>query len=179
MINLDIKSDVKEITAQFRNLEKRSINLATNRSINNTGRFVFSRLVRTLSQMSGAKQRDLKRRFMFSRRASLSELTFLIRIRFGAIPLKDFSPKQNAKGVTAKAWGGAKLYDGAFIVDSLGRHVFTRKTAKRFPIKKLYGPIPARLATEAEVESETANNIRTKFRTEFARNLAFYLSRQR
>ena len=56
------------------------------------------------------------------------------------IPLKLFRARQTKSGVTAKVWGGPKEFPSAFIVRSLGSHVFRRAGRSRLPIKRLFGP---------------------------------------
>ena len=79
---------------------------------------------------------------------------------------------------TAKAWGSRKVYDGAFVVDSLGRHVFVRKTDKRLPIKKLYGPIPARLAKNDSITNDINKMMDERLTRELDTNIKYYAQRE-
>lgn len=63
------------------------------------------------------------------------------------LSLKVFGAKQNASGVTATVWGHRQQFDGGFrgprpgaIAPRLGGHAFVRTSAKRTPIKKMFGP---------------------------------------
>jgi hypothetical protein len=57
------------------------------------------------------------------------------------IPLAKLgAARQTKTGVTVRGWGAHR---GAFILSKLGGNVYARTSAKRFPIKKLYGPNPA------------------------------------
>ena len=70
------------------------------------------------------------------------------------MPLRDFSAKQNKSGVSYKTPKGTKTIKSAFIVDSMGGHVFIRRGGKvkmtkglymgkmRQRIYKLFGPSP-------------------------------------
>ena len=174
-LTLSIKGDIDRISRDMTALERKVIPEATNRALNRTGKTAGSRVIRKLSQESGAKQMDIRRRFAFLVMSRPSTLSYLIRIRYGAMPLKDFSPKQTKQGVSAKAWGKTKVYKGAFKVDSLGGHVFTRKTDKRLPLKKLVGPMPAKIAGSHQVEGEVMEVIRQRLPVEMRANVKYYL----
>lgn len=180
MIGVSVKSDIDKTVKRLRNVEKRTIQLATNRTLNRTGAFVFTRLIRSISKAAGAKQKDLKKRFTRTIKSTFANLEFIIHIKAGAIPLKDFSPRKTKAGVTAKAWGKSKLYQGAFIAGGgLGRHVYKRVSSKRLPIEKLWGPQPSKIAMDEAIESETKTNINNKFLSEFDANLKYYLAKQK
>lgn len=176
-LTLSIKGDIDRISRDMTALERRVIPEATNRALNRTGKTAGSRVIRKLSQESGAKQMDIRRRFAFLVMSRPSTLSYLIRIRYGAMPLKDFSPKQTKQGVSAKAWGKTKLYKGAFKVDSLGGHVFKRGTKKDggVTLKKMYGPIPSRIAGSDQVEGEVVDVIRQRLPVEMKANIKYYL----
>lgn len=59
-------------------------------------------------------------------RARPDNLTFDLVGRGNAIPLKEFSARQNKQGVRARPWGKARLFRGLFIVRKVGGHVFRR-----------------------------------------------------
>lgn len=58
------------------------------------------------------------------------------------IALKEFSARTTRKGVTAKIKKskGRQVIKGAFIVGSMGGHVFQRVGKSRGPIEKMWGP---------------------------------------
>lgn len=176
-LTFSVKSDIDRITKNMTALERKVIPKATNRAMNRTGKTAATRVIRKLSKESGAKQMDIRRRFAFLVRSRPDTLSYLIRIKYGAMPLKDFNPRQTKLGVTAKAWGKTKLYRGAFKVDSLGGHVFTRKTNKRLPLKKLVGPMPTKIASSHEFQREVVEVIRERLPIEMKANIEFY-SRQ-
>ena len=141
-----LSSDIKQLRNNLSKLEREVLPQAINRSINRVGAKSQTQVRRHVAKEVGITQKALNQRGFFSRiRSNLRTQTFSIIVKYGAIPLKDFNPRQTAKGVTAKAWGKRKTYEGAFVSEKLGRHVYVRKTKNRLPIKKLYGPIPSRL----------------------------------
>ena len=178
-MQISIKSDIKSVMRDLDAIERKVLPRALDRSINRIGGTANTLLRRGIAKEAGITQAKLKTRGFFSQvRSTIRTLTFSLIVKYGSIPLKDFNPRQTKQGVTAKAWNTRKVYDGAFVVDSLGRHVFVRKTKKRLPIKKLYGPIPARLAEEDSITSSIQSMIKQKLPTELFRNIEYYARRE-
>jgi hypothetical protein len=177
-MQISVKSNTDKIIRGLNTFERQFVPKAMNASLNKVGTGVNTLVVRDVAKQAGVKQMDLKRRGFFSRfRSNVKTLTFSVVIRWGAIPLKDFSPVQTPQGVVAKAWGVKTLYDKAFKSETLGNHVFVRKTSNRLPIKKLYGPIPARLAASSQTEQRVGDLVADRMPRELARNLTFYIRR--
>lgn len=178
-MQINIESDVRRVMRDLDAMERLVMPKALNRSMNRIGQSADTIIRRGVAKEAGITQKALKKRGYFSRiKSNLRTLTFTIKVRWGAIPLKDFNPRQTKKGVTAKAWGKRKVYDGAFIVDKLGRHVFVRETKKRLPIKKLYGPIPARLAEQENIQGNVERMIAERITREIDSNIEYYARRQ-
>jgi len=178
-MEISIKSDLKSVMRDLDTIERKVLPKATNRTMNRLGTAANKIIIRGVSSEAGLPQSTLKKRGFFSNiRSKIRTLTFSIIVKWGSIPLKDFNPRQTKKGVTAKAWGSRKVYDGAFIVDSLGRHVFVRKTDKRLPIKKLYGPIPARLAENDSITNDINKMMDERFTRELDANIKYYAERE-
>ena len=175
-----IKHNIKEMTKSLTKMEQKVIPQATNRTLNRVGSAVSKAVMRDVAKQAGLSQRDLKKdtktRTVKSRFTSLA---FRFTVLWGAIPLKRFKPTRSKTGVKAKAWGKSKVYDGAFIVDSMGSHVYKRTSDKRTPIKKLYGPTPARLAMSEQTESKVQEVVDARLGKEFMANLRYYLSRMK
>jgi len=72
---------------------------------------------------------------------------FGLRVSGRERPLKQLSPRQTDEGVEYYA-GGWELREDAFIVESLGGHVFRREGDDRFPIEKQFGPSPAEMLSD-------------------------------
>lgn len=178
-MRVDIRDNAADILRDLTKLERKVLPQATNRSLNRIGQTANTLITRSVAKEAGVTQALLRQRgFMVKVKSKISTLTFTIIVRWGAIPMKDFNPRETKKGVTAKAWGQRKVYEGAFIVDSLGRHVFVRKTDKRLPIKKLYGPIPARLADTDDVQGKIDAMLAERLPRELTSNINFYASKE-
>ena len=149
MIEMSFKEDLRDLQKHLNRYQKQALPQATNWALNETGKKVQSQITKEVAEEAGVKQKALKPpRFFATAKSSLKTLTFVISIRFGAIPLKEFNAVQTKKGVRAKAWNKSKTYKGAFIVDSIGKNVFKRRTKARLPIDKLHGPRPVNYATD-------------------------------
>jgi len=177
-MQISVKANTDKIIRGLSQFERKFVPQAMNASLNRVGTGVNTLVIRDVAKQAGLRQADLKRRGFFTRfRSNIRSLTFAVVTRWGAIPLKDFKPIQTPRGVTAKAWGIKTLYDKAFKVDQLGGHVFARKTDKRLPIKKLYGPIPARIAASQQTEQQVGELVRERMPRELTRNLTFYIKK--
>jgi hypothetical protein len=97
------------------------------------------------------------------------------------LPLKEFKPRQTAKGVSYTAYKGKKrqTLKSAFLASTVGNHVFSRQGAKRVmtkgrykgkmrqPIVKRFGPTPF----DATVTFEIPKKIMTVARERLLKEL--------
>lgn len=114
---------------------------ALRRAINHTGDKTRTQVMRALAHEIGASQTIIRKYGgVRARRASAGLLEYAIISRGGPIPLKHFRARQTKRGVTASPWRNRKTYKSAFIVASLGGHVFWRKGSRRLPIERVAGP---------------------------------------
>lgn len=121
------------------------------RAINHTGDKAFTRVKRELSKEIGTTQSIIMKYGHIKKyRASGGGLRFEIVSRGGPIPIKNFKARQGRLGVSASPWNNRKLYRHAFIVPSLGGHVFWRTGgSKRLPIERIAGPnVPKEMVKE-------------------------------
>lgn len=178
-MQINMTSNIKDVQKQLNALERKVLPKATNRSLNRVGGKVNTQVLRYVSKKVGLPQKALKQRGFFARvNSNLKTLTTQIRVIYGAIPLKDFNPRQTKQGVTAKAWGKSKVYDGAFVSDTLGRHVFVRKSKARLPIKKLWGAIPSVEADKPELKMIIGKVVEDNMGKELTSNIQFYASKE-
>lgn len=104
----------------------------------------FNRLIRETLMLSRDRVDEAIHRR--TTRDTAGEFGQAVIIRRKKIDLKDYKPKQSTKGVRVRLFKGGKLETirGAFIDKNgkAGRQTFKRKTKKRLPIVKLFGPTP-------------------------------------
>lgn len=135
---------------------------AVSRAINHTGNIANTGVTRALVAQTGAKRagvvRTLKRN-----PATPDHLEFAIVGTGKHLGLKDFGARQIKAGVSAAPWRQRRVFKGAFIVGSIGGHVFTNTgkwsdKSKRFnKLKKMFGPaIPKEM-----VRGQSAETFRT------------------
>lgn len=134
------------------------------RALNHTGDKTFTTVKRTLARVIGTSQGVLMRYGRVRNvRANNARLEYLIVSNGGPIPLKHFAAYQTRKGVSAAPWRNRKIYRGAFIVGSLGGHVFWRTSLKRLPIERVAGPnVPKEMVkdtTAAAFQATVAANL--------------------
>ena len=177
-MNIDIRSNTDQIIRGLNKFERRFVPVAMNRSLNEVGRAVNTKVRRSVANDTGIKVRDLGREYITQSRSRRNRLRYIITYLKGAVPLKAFNPSQGNKGVTVRgAWGETQMYPGAFIVDKLGRNVFKRKGPQRLPIKKMYGPIPAREAASEKNQRLVQVVVDKELPDKMRKNLEFYIKR--
>lgn len=132
--------------------------VAVSRALNATNAKVFTQVARVLPKQTGLKsarvKAALKKEF-----ASAGHLVAAVRARGPYHKLKEFSPRETQKGVSAAPWGKRQVFDGAFmrggkfpnrVALALGGHVFKRLGRKRLKIAITYGPaIPVEMVKDA------------------------------
>lgn len=91
------------------------------------------------------------------------------------IPLKEFKARQTKKGTSYRISKstGRRSVPGAFVSNKLGGHVFKRRSKKRLPIQKLYGPSPLRVFRRKEMLTPTRENVRAELRKQMLRRIKF------
>lgn len=124
--------------------------VAFRRALNHTGNKTFTVVKRSLARQVGVSQAVvMKRGNLRKKLASNSALEYRIISRGDFMPLKDFKPNQQRKGVKASPWGTRRVFPSTFIVSSIGGHVFKRVGKARLPIEKVWGPaIPREMARD-------------------------------
>ena len=178
-MQINMTSNIKDVQKQLNALERKVLPKATNRSLNRVGGKVNTQVLRYVSKKVGLPQKALKQRGFFARvNSNLKTLTTQIRVIYGAIPLKDFNPRQTKQGVTAKAWGKRKVYKNTFISEELGHPVFVRETKERAPMKKIHGPNPASVAKSPELNMIISKVVADNLGKELTSNIRYFANKQ-
>jgi len=174
-LKIDIKGDVSAARRRLAYLKNEAVNKAATRALNRTGDHANTLTVRDLARVTGLKQKDV--RAALSRlRANFSNLTYRLRAIGRALNLIRFGARQTKKGVSAAAWGVRKIYRGTFIANQ-GRTVFVREGQERLPIRPVHGPSLPREFGRAEFLANLRAAVNAKWKTEFAAQLKYYLSK--
>ncbi|MFN3832141.1 MAG: phage tail protein [Allorhizobium sp.] len=85
-------------------------------ALNKVATTVNSSVKKSVAQQMGTSQRNIvKHGGMKIYKASAGNLMAVIDVRGGYLPLKDFSPRQGKKGVSAAEWGNRKMHPGTWI----------------------------------------------------------------
>ena len=178
MISID--SNIKALTKDLTDIQKRVVPQVASRAINRTARTLFTRIKRQVAQDTGLKQKEIASRLMLVK-SNKKTLFASVRMVGRWFNLIRFGAKQFKGGVRARAWGERKMYRGAFIANK-GRTVFAltkeaREKKSRLPIKALVGPNPSRefnrLMRDPAVTKETLET----FAKNFSHDLAYKLKK--
>ncbi len=174
-MKIDIKADVAAARRQLYSWQHSVIPKATAAALNRTGDHANTLTVRDLSDISGLKQKDV-RAAMRRVRAKWGNLEYRLAALGRALNLIRFGARQTKKGVSASAWGKRKIYKSTFIANQ-GRTVFVREGKARLPIRAVHGPSLPREFGRAQFMNNLKAAVTLKWRTEFAHQLAYYLSK--
>lgn len=141
-MDIGTRSDVAHLVTALSRIEqpsrsRRALSRALNKAVR-TGRTQAAKLIREEWGVSSATIKSA----LSSHRSSVSLLVATLTARGARIPFKEFGARQTKKGVSVlvKRKEGRKRLRHAFIVKSLGSHVFERRGRTRLPIDKKFGP---------------------------------------
>jgi hypothetical protein len=144
------------------------------RTLNWVGDRARTKKLRTMAQRSSIPYGDIRDTVKTLRARPGNRAYELIAIG-EALPLRAFSPVRSGKGVSARVWGKRRTYRGAFIVESIGGHVFRRVSKARLPIQKVWGPaVPKEMHTKEAIdafEKEVRTRLDGRLRHEMGRAL--------
>lgn len=123
------------------------------RAMNSEGRKSYTAVKRAVAKQTSIKTGDVARSMSFIN-ASVNTLETKIIGKGRHFPLSYFGAKQFSFGVRAKVWGSFHKYPHAFTVAAYGGNVYKRLSAKRFPIKQLWGPaIPVEMVKDETLDT--------------------------
>ena len=116
-LQVDIRSNIKQIEKNLGFFAKKQIPLATITAINRTATSVRAEAVRQAKKEFGRsdiKMSELRKK-TFIYKANKKKQFAIIRFRKAIFKLKRFKPVQTAQGVVAHAYNATKLYKGTFL----------------------------------------------------------------
>lgn len=144
---------------------KRAERAAINKTIRNARTEISKRVGQDIALKAKTIKDSIKPRYARRvQRFPMGEIT----ISPKAIPLKEYKPRPRRTGVSVKVLrkNKRKVIEHAFIVKSLGEHVFVRTGKSRLPIKKLFGPSVRKNVEKQRPELEAYIKERFKYNIE-------------
>lgn len=166
---LHVQGDIESARRQFKGKE-RQINLAAARAINRALESGRSVATKEIARITGIRPQRAIRDRLHLHRATPDRLIGEIGAERYTPNLMRYNARQTKKGVSASAWGKRKTYRGTFIGNQ-GRTVFKRTGKARNPIRPVWGPRLAKAFVETQVRKALALVARSRFATEFAREI--------
>ncbi len=176
MLNVDVTQDFKEVNKMLKGIPG-LVDKAAVRSLNRTNDQVAVIARRLIAKDMGIPVKVV-RAGMFKMKARRHRLTATTIARGGRLNLIRFKANQTKLGVSAKAWGKRKVYKGTFIGNS-GSTVFKRTSAKRLPVKPLWGPAISTTMLQDAIVAAMSLHATNQWQKNFARDMQFYLDRAR
>jgi len=180
MINVDVRSNVDQVLAEFRQGTRGLQEKATVRALNTALDRSATEANRRIREVYNIKARAVAASFKKKRAAGGSRLAnATLTIRGARIPLIEFAARWTRKtptgaSVMIKRGEGRKRIAGAFIGvhgKTGARQVFVRVGKKRYPIKSLRSiSLPQAFVEKTVLEAVQAKAAAT-FRSEFERQL--------
>lgn len=187
--DISVTGDVKKLRRDLSNMQHHAVPRVTARSLNRTANSAKTASVKHISPLMNSRQAAVKRRIL-THKAYPKQLWAMLVAHGRNLPLIDFvvgskKPTQQQGGkrgvVRAKVYGKIRTLHQAFIAPvkrgSAKTTVYLRKTAKRLPLKMLFGPGITQLFKQKENDLIMQAKVRETFPREFKRNMAFDLKR--
>ena len=144
---------------------------AVTRALNRTGDMAHTRVVRALAKQTSLPQKTIRKAIKV-KRATWSDLNYMLCAAGGDISLKYFKPRETQRGVTAFVAGKRALFEGTFLRGgsfargrvelNMGGHVFLRVGNRTDLEKQKSGVvIPAEMVEGASAKAfeETVANV--------------------
>lgn len=152
-MKVSVTADLSQIKRAFYDLNRKGVKAATVRALNKAAVNMRTDAIKRVRDVRSLKARTIREAFSIFR-ANAARLVVDLVARGRPIPLREYAARPTLKGVTVKVMKGRTLVshagNKAFEIIKFGKHVYARESAKRLPIKKLYGPsIPTALTNEA------------------------------
>ncbi|MDJ0513082.1 MAG: phage tail protein [Methyloceanibacter sp.] len=135
-MRVDVTSDADQLAKKLRGPLRRQVPKIMNQAINRTAQQARTASVRSISKTMGLKQKDLRSALTLIR-SNFTTLRAILVGRGRPLNLIRFGARQTRKGVSAKAYGHRRVYEGSFIAKGI---VAARRGRARLPIKALFGP---------------------------------------
>ena len=129
-LSVDVRFDSAQATRLLRALSRRGVHDATVRALNKAANQTKTQASKSIRAKRALKAGVVNEQLKVTKAARKAEAAV---VATGApIPLRDYGARQTARGVTFRVNRGKRsLLKGAFIVQSIGQHVFTRSGPKR------------------------------------------------
>jgi len=172
-----LKSDVGRLTRHLTQAQRRVVPGAKVSALNKAAAQGLTAAKRTTAAEMGVSAKGAGGAFVLVR-ANRARPTAWIDASGKAIELVHFKARKVVGGISAVAWGERRTYRGAF-VQKIGRHRGTlkRTTAKRLPIRTVWGPAMPKILAKKKATEATLFTVREVFPREFDRLLRLRLSR--
>lgn len=149
---LTITTNAAQVRDTLAQLEPKLARTATRRALNATLRNLRTELTQRLGKRIALKAADIKA--ALTDRKAGEQLEAVLEVAYSPVELKRFPHRQTRRGVSAGVLRGQgrKTIRSAFVVASVGSHVFKREGPARVmtrgryagkvrqPIRKLFGP---------------------------------------
>ena len=111
---------------------------AIGRAIDEVGNKTKTQVIRTVAKQAGVKQAKVRGIVTVRQAMGSGNGEYTMIARDATLSLKEFSPRQTRRGVTAAPWGKRRAFAHTFAGPNA--HIFVREGKSRLPIRKLWGP---------------------------------------
>ena len=129
-LSVDVRFESAQATRLLRALSRKGVHNATVRALNKAANQTKTEASKSIRARLALKARVVNKQLKVIKAARKAEAAVVA--TGAAIPLRDYDARQTDLGVTFRINRSRRsLLKGAFIVQSIGRHVFTRSGPKR------------------------------------------------
>jgi hypothetical protein len=147
-VAVNVKFD-KDIGALYERAGLGSV-YAMGKALDEVGNKTKTQTMRAVAAQAGVKYGAVKGVVSSRQAMGAGSGQYEIIARGATLSLKEFAPRQTAKGVSAAPWGKRRVFPHTFI--GPGGHIFARKGKSRLPIHKLFGPAIPKEMVKDEAE---------------------------
>lgn len=192
-MQINFKNDIERLSRDLEKIKASAIPKATQQAINKTIVGVKSDTVKSLSNQTSVKQKEIREQVRVTKatknnpQAKINAYKAKARNLINFVTASQRKPNlfnkkfrngnYKAKGVKARAWGNRKEYKGSFI--GTGKNgatlVFARTGKGRTPLKALNGPSVRTEFDRPSNQSMMKANAKKRFEVELKRSLNLQL----
>lgn len=132
---------------------------AIRKAVDEVGNKTKTQVIRAVSKQAGVKVGRARGVIHSAQAMGTGSGAYTITARDVTMSLKEFSPRQTSKGVSAKPWNVKRVFPHTFFGPH--GHVFVREGKAQLPIKKLWGPNIPKEMVKDQAERVFFSNVDT------------------
>lgn len=165
MVAMVVKNNMRQVGRNLRTVERQEMPKIMTQALNRTAANVRTQTSRTIAKESGLKVGAVRAAITVGK-AHWQNLKARVVSIGRAKNLASFGARETRRGISARAYGKRRVYRGTFFAFAR-QVVFVRETAKRLPIRPVFGPSVPGVWRQAETQETIRKTIDTRWPINF------------